>query len=184
MKIEIFDVAHGACALLTCDGGQHLMIDCSTDAATNWRPGTHLRSRGVDTLDMLAITNYDEDHVRGIGDLLDKVDVRWLARNPTVSPEVLQTPKSDDGMGAGIERLAQTIPRFGASGNPPVFPRVAWSFFYNKYPSFDDENNLSMVVHLNLDGIGFLFPGDLERAGWLQLLTREDFQQAVLGTKS
>jgi beta-lactamase superfamily II metal-dependent hydrolase len=35
---------------------------------------------------------------------------------------------------------------------------------------FLDENNLSMVVGLSLFDTHFLFPGDIERQGWLALL--------------
>jgi beta-lactamase superfamily II metal-dependent hydrolase len=55
--------------------------------------------------------------------------------------------------------------------------------FYNGYPSFDDENNLSCVTFLKCNGRGVLFPGDLERAGWLELLKQEDFKQALRDTQ-
>lgn len=34
MELKIFDVEHGACALLTCDNGSRLMIDCGHNGDT------------------------------------------------------------------------------------------------------------------------------------------------------
>ena len=67
-----------SCALLTCDNGTRLMIDCGHNGDTGWRPGRYLRDQGISRLEMLAITNYDEDHVRGLPDLLQKVYVERL----------------------------------------------------------------------------------------------------------
>ena len=104
VRLDIFDVEHGACSLLTADNGTRLMVDCGHNATTGWHPGTHLRRQHVDTLDMLAITNYDEDHVSGADNLFDNVLVSWLLRNPSVSAHTIKKLKSEDGMGPGIER--------------------------------------------------------------------------------
>jgi hypothetical protein len=153
MILEIFDVEHGACALLTADNGTHLMIDCADNPITGWSPGTHLRRANIPTLDMLAITNYDEDHVRGAIDLFRNVHVNWLWRNKSVSGAILRSLKSDDGMGRGIETLAFKMEyEFTFDATPqapePAFLGLDKSAFCNSYPAFDDENNLSMVIFL------------------------------------
>ena len=186
MKLDIFDVEHGACALLTCDNNARLMVDCGHNASTRWYPGTYLRNSGVTNLQMLAITNYDEDHVSGIANLCDNVFVEWLLRNKSVSGGTLRYLKTEDGMGSGIERLAQEIDYvFTGDGSAPQphFQGVQRTVFWNSYPTFDDENNLSMVVHLKCYGIGVLFTGDLETDGWLELLKRDDFRAALQQTQ-
>jgi beta-lactamase superfamily II metal-dependent hydrolase len=149
MDLKIFDVEHGAFALLTCDDDTRLMIDCGHNGDTGWRPGTYLREEGIETLEMLAITNYDEDHVSGIDDLLRNARLKWLSRNRSVSTAILRNLKSEDGMGVGIERLCKAIDETftGDSSAPqPTFAGLKKSYFFNSYPTFDDENNLSMVV--------------------------------------
>jgi hypothetical protein len=47
MHLQIFDVEHGACALLTCDNGARLMIDCGHNSTTGWYPGDYLASLGI-----------------------------------------------------------------------------------------------------------------------------------------
>ena len=185
MDLKIFDVEHGACALLTCDDATTLMLDAGHNGTTNWWPGDYLIQGGTRRLDMLAITNYDEDHVSGIGNLLDRVDVRWLSRNRSVSTAVLRKLKSDTGMGNGIERLCNAIDRIftGDGSSPlPTFQGLSRSTFSCSYPEFDDENNLSQVNFLECNGVGVLFTGDLERRGWEKLAGRQQFVDVMAKT--
>jgi beta-lactamase superfamily II metal-dependent hydrolase len=187
MKLQIFDVEHGACSLLTADNGTRLMIDCGHNTSTGWKPGTYLREQNITTLDMLAITNYDEDHASGANDLFDNIDVRWLWRNRSVSGKTIKTLKSEDGMGPGIERLFKEAENNftgnGSSSTEPVFSGLdTRKGFYNSYPAFDDENNLSMAVFLKCHGIGVMFTGDLEKAGFTELLKNDAFKQALRET--
>jgi beta-lactamase superfamily II metal-dependent hydrolase len=188
MDLKIFDVEHGACALLTCDDNTRLMLDCGHNGDTGWKPGTYLREQGIASIETLAVTNYDEDHVSGADDLFDRVSVGWLWRNKSVSAQTIRYLKSEDGMGPGIDRLVHEIENTytgtgGGTATPPSFQGLKRVGFSNSYPEFDDENNLSLVVHLNCNGVGVLFPGDLERAGWLKLLERADFREALRNTK-
>lgn len=185
MDLKIFDVEHGACALLKCDDNTRLMIDCGHNATTGWYPGTYLRQQNVDVLDMLAITNYDEDHVSGIANLCDNVNIFWLWRNNSVSATAIRALKRENGMGDGIARLVREINgTFTGDGSSPepTFSGLVRNGFYHDYPVFDDENNLSLVIHLQCHGIGVLFPGDLEREGWLKLLEEGRFRQALRNT--
>jgi beta-lactamase superfamily II metal-dependent hydrolase len=188
MQLQIFDVEHGACALLTADNGTRLMIDCGHNASTGWKPGTYLRQRGITHLDMLAVTNYDEDHVSGANNLFDNIDVKWLWRNPSVSAAQIQTLKSEDGMGQGIERLVREI-QGTFSGPPSPVSSLGPDFngltermgYHNSFPLFDDENNLSLAVFMKCHGIGVMFTGDLESKGFKQLIVDNPVFRHALG---
>jgi beta-lactamase superfamily II metal-dependent hydrolase len=186
MQLQIFDVEHGACSLLTADNNARLMIDCGHNSTTGWKPGTYLRQGQISRLEMLAITNYDEDHVSGCNDLLDNVFVQWLWRNQSVSASTLSRLKSENGMGPGITRLAYAIDHVftGDRSSPhPVFQGLAErTAFWNSYPAFDDENNLSMAIFLKCHNVGVMFTGDLERLGFTELLKNADFRRALLST--
>src|SRR5665213_2950983 len=125
MMLQIFDVEHGACSLLTGDNYARLMIDCGHNATTGWKPGTFLKQSGISELDMLAVTNYDEDHVSGARDLFDNINIKWIWRNASVSTQNIRSLKSEAGMGAGMDRLISEIDsKFsgGATTNgPPIF---------------------------------------------------------------
>src|ERR1700733_10358752 len=130
MDLRIFDVEHGACALLACDDNTRIMIDCGHNSSSGWRPGTHLKSEGITSIEMLAITNYDEDHVSGIADLFDNVSIKSLLRNRSVSGTVLRQLKTEDGMGSGIDRLVTEIENTYTGGAPnpaPGYQGLEWS---------------------------------------------------------
>ncbi len=182
MNLKFFDVEHGACALLTADDNTRLMIDCGHNDTRGWMPGTYLKQQGITALDMLSISNYDEDHVSGLINLDASVNIGWLARNP-MSTNVIRGLKSE-GTGKGIAHLLTMIDQRynGTVGSaPPPFADVTQRF-YNVPPAFDDENNLSLAQFVRYHGIGFLFPGDLERAGWLELLKNQSFRSVLSQT--
>ena len=187
MQLQIFDFEHGACSLLTADNNTRLMIDCGHNGITGWKPGTYLRQQGIQQLEMLAITNYDEDHASASAELFDSLHVGWLLRNKSISGAGIKTLKTEEGMGPGIERLTQEIDNtYTAAPTPtspePVFQGLERQVFYNNYPLFDDENNLSMALFLKCHGIGVMFTGDLEKAGFQRLLTNEPFREALRNT--
>ena len=49
-------------------------------------------------------------------------------------------------------------------------PGVQVQTFWNCYPSFEDTNNLSLLTFLEMGGVSFVLPGDLEKPGWSALL--------------
>jgi beta-lactamase superfamily II metal-dependent hydrolase len=187
--LQIFDVEHGACALFTSAnvgvGCKRMLIDCGHNVTTQWTPGNHLQQLGVRTLEQLVITNYDEDHVSGYPDLLQRgISVQWLMRNGSVAPHVIRNLKSEDGMGRGIDALVNSLAAFtlfpAATIQPPQFPGVQLESFCNPYPAFDDENNLSMVLYARIHDTSFMFPGDMECAGFEYMLAHNPhFRSAV-----
>jgi hypothetical protein len=52
-------------------------------------------------------------------------------------------------------------------------------YFYNTYLRFQDMNNLSLVAFVKYHDFCIVFPGDIERAGWLVMLERADFRQLL-----
>jgi len=191
--LQIFDVDHGQCALLTMPANgrtaHRVLIDCGH--ATNfmgsqWYPGAHLKGLGVNYVDMLVCTNFDEDHMSGYPDLVSRgIGIGCILVNPTVAPEAIVKLKTRDGMGPGIAALANTLAiRRGMpwAQTPPNIPNVHMIWSWNPYPYFDDENNLSLVFTLDVRGFRFMFPGDMESNGWANLLeTCPAFRPVVAG---
>lgn len=182
MILDIFDVEHGACALITTSNGRRMMIDCGHNTTTGWRPGTSLRRSGITHLDRLIVTNYDEDHVSGLPNLIDNIDIDELGRNPSVRPDTIRFLKSEDGMGDGINVLVRSIENVFTGGSPTKakdFGDTSFSFFWNNHGSpplgFDDENNLGLVVFVKCGDHKIIFPGDMEKAGWRRLLQKPEF---------
>jgi beta-lactamase superfamily II metal-dependent hydrolase len=188
MVLEIFDVEHGACALITASNGKRVMIDCGDNATTSWRPGDELRRRSIGFLDRLYITNFDEDHVSGYPNLADNINIGALFRNPTVLPGTIRHLKSEDGMGVGIERLVWSMENYFTGGPVPPNQDFGDAFFtnysntYGFLPGqFDDENNLSFITFVRCGAHKIIFPGDMEREGWLALLRNPAFVTELNG---
>lgn len=180
--LQVFDVDHGQCALLTLPraggGAYRVMIDCGHAVNFNgapWYPAEHLQSLGIKHIDLLIFTNYDEDHASEFPDLVARgITIGCILGNPSVPPEVIVHLKSETGLGKGIRKVAEVLAarrRAGHVEQVPVIPGLKLSYFWNPYPFFDDENNLSLVANLQIHGWNFLFPGDLEGKGWRNMLT-------------
>ena len=44
MILDIYDLEHGACALITTSNGRRVLIDSGHNVRTGWRPGTFRRT--------------------------------------------------------------------------------------------------------------------------------------------
>lgn len=191
--LQFFNVDHGACALLTMPAtlpmkAWRVLIDCGHSSDRNgfpWHPAVHLASMGIKHVDLLICTNYDEDHASGIPKLVEHgVSIGCILGNPTVTPEAIDQLKTEDGMGVGIRIIMNTLVSRRDAGKvqtPPVIPGLDLSWFWNPYPHWDSENNLSLVAHLSIHGWNFLFPGDLETDGWKNMLRLPSFAALMPG---
>lgn len=158
-----------------------VMIDCGHNirVGQRWYPGERLAEAGVNHVDLLVITNYDDDHASGFPDLLKHgITFGCLLGNPSVPPETIAHLKTDDGMGPGISAVATALAlrrqRDWVETVPHNIPNVEMAWTWNVYPAFTDENNLSLVFVLAIHGYVFMFPGDLERAGWKFMLEKSE----------
>lgn len=181
MRIEIFDVEHGQCTLLTSDTGAHMLIDAGHNASTGWRPSSMLRNRGISTVDKLVVTNYDEDHVSDLANVLQVADIRILTRNRTVSGSALLELKELGGVGNGIRALSGMLDRYVYPvSDKPNFGSLKEFTSYNTYPTdFEDENNLSVLHVMSWPQLKIAFTGDLETAAWKKLLQQSQVREAL-----
>ena len=179
MIVDIHDVGHGACAVIQSPNGKRLMIDCGHSNFPVWRPSIQYASCPIE---QLIISNYDEDHVSDLPNLLARVPVRFITRNPSVSSADLMRLKMEYGADAGIrrlQRLMQSMEASSGTGAGPDLGPLRLSHYWNPYPYFDDENNLSMVTIIEWAGFRILFSGDVEKAGWRNLLRLEAFRNEL-----
>jgi beta-lactamase superfamily II metal-dependent hydrolase len=169
MQIDIFNVEHGSCALITADNGNHILIDCGHNSTTGWRPSRHLERLGVTRIEQLIITNCDRDHASDLPNIAARFPIYILRKNPTITEANLRLIKGVN-MSPGIDALATMIGNYNAQAPEIDFAGINLATFWNEYPTdFQDENNLSMIVILTYGNFGICFPGDMEEPGWLNL---------------
>lgn len=87
--------------------------------------------------------------------------------------------KDAAGTGPGVEALIwRKDPlwvAFMGGDLHPRLPQMKIMLYRNRYPWFDDLNNLSLVTFLHYGDIHAIFPGDLEASGWRSLLRDSGF---------
>lgn len=190
MILRVWDVEHGACAMVQHAMGQYggklAMIDSgSTD---DWRPSDYIRhDLGRTKLDYLFITNADQDHMSDLQGLWDAgITVPVMFRNPSYTGEQMRQIKRQSGpLSADAERYVSACSSFNQPIDEPFdlnMGGITATTFWNPYPTFTDTNNLSLVVFIKYSNFKILFPGDLEKAGWRALLQRPDFCAELRGT--
>ena len=85
MRIEVFNVGHGQCAVITAPNGRRMMLDCGDRWGDDrfWTPSLHFFRQ---TIDLLALMNLSR---RGPPQGLQERDARtarspWILSNPTI----------------------------------------------------------------------------------------------------
>lgn len=174
MRVQIFDVGHGGCAVITAPNGARIMLDCGFNAKRAWFPSTAYFGERID---LLVATNLDEDHLDDLPRLWESAFISSLFTNPTVSACALRQMKPD-GMRPGVSKMHSILPYLveGRMGSLPVDlgGARAWCY-YNTYPSFSKTNDLSLAVFVRWGNFTILYAGDLEEASWRNLLKLPDF---------
>jgi hypothetical protein len=184
MRVEIFDVGHGQCAVITSPNGRRLMIDCGSRLRNDrfWSPSLHFWG---ECIDLLALSNLDEDHICSFDFMLRSARIGQILSNPTVGVQELSGLKKD-GMGAGARAIASWMANpFKAPPAPlPDFGPAKIRWYYNPFvPRITNEtNDLGLVVVIECFGFKIIFSGDMEKAGWQRLLRNPTFCYDLYGT--
>lgn len=193
MILKIWDVEHGACAMLAHRSeygveGRLAMIDSGDNSTTGWTPSTYIKrylNRGV--LDYLFVTNADLDHISDLNNLWKEgIAVSTFIRNRSVSPEVMKIIKEVSGeLTADIQRYLDIHASYVYPVDTPFDQNmggITVRTFWNSTPRFYDTNNLSLVAFFKFGAFKVLFPGDLEEDGWLALLEQPAFRAELADT--
>lgn len=170
MQINIFDVGHGGCSVITCPNGATVMMDCGFSMNPPWFPSIVFKRR---LIDLLVFNNLDEDHLGDLPYVWKDVRLGAIFSNPTVSSNALAAMKREHGMASGVRHAHAILRRHGTGliGRSPRLGAVqAWAYWNRFGLDFTDTNNLSLAVFVRYGAFTMLFAGDLEAPGWHALL--------------
>ncbi len=179
MEIRIFDVEHGFCALVIADNNNLMLFDCGYNQKTGFQPSNYLLSKNCTRIEQLLISNFDEDHLDNLPHLYNYFDIRTLTINPSITPRELYHLKLRTGgsIAPGMDALLKMMKNYTPTiFGLPDFAGIQLVHFCNKFPEFEDTNNLSLVSFLHYGDIHIVFPGDIEKKGWLHLLLDQKFR--------
>lgn len=190
MLLRIWDVEHGACAMLHHQlngyAGKLAMIDSGSTSV--WSPSTFIKhGLNRNQLDYLFITNADQDHMSDLRGLQrEGIYVDTLIRNPSYSGQQMRAIKALSGpLSNDAQWYVGACDSYSFPTDTPFDSNmggITVTTFCNHYPTFTDTNNLSLAVFVKYSNFKILFPGDLEKAGWQALLQRADFRAELVGT--
>lgn len=175
MRIEIFDVEHGQCAMIHCPNGKKIMFDTGHNANLPWYPSKHFKGAAIECL---VHTNFDEDHTSDYESVEQNCTIKSIIHNHSIGSRELYAMKSENGMGNGIRKIYGWLQWLEQIGSVPVsidLGEVKIMSFYNSHAHFQDTNNLSVATFVSYANFTILFPGDLEVAGWKKLLEQPEF---------
>ncbi|NQV16630.1 hypothetical protein HQ531_14300 [bacterium] len=181
MKLTIFNVGHGFCAYLIADTNNVMLFDCGYNQETGFRPSNYLQNTGCNGIENFVISNFDQDHVDDLPNIMNRFNIQVLYRNKSISPERLRQLKAEAGpIMPAMEAAIGLSERYNSPvSNHPDFGAIEFACFYNNYPEFTDTNNLSLVSFIQYDDMGIVLPGDLEKSGWRKLLENESFRDQL-----
>lgn len=186
LEIVTWDVQHGVSIFVSTPNDRTIILDAGRSDAfspVDWLKQTFR----LQPLDGLIISHAHADHVREISRIHLELTPLVLRRNRAVpsgvlypnGPPTTEPLKSYEVLDRSYNVPADPGDRFDIPAN---WGGLQIRSFWNSSPEhqFTNINDYSVVTVMDYGPLKFLFPGDVESAGWQALLAREDFVEACI----
>lgn len=189
LTVFFIDPSHGTLSgdamLVRTPSGHNYLIDGGSWSNT-WSCGEDriiplLDSLGIDHLEGIVATHPHSDHIGGLSDVLEEMpvdrvwDCAWTGDVSGSYEYFLNAVADSDAQYIATSR-GMTL-----DWDPELTVRVLNP---DAYPGSGNENNASIVIHLEYKSVSFLFAGDLETEGGedvvLSIYNPADLQADVL----
>jgi competence protein ComEC len=192
-SVSFIDVGQGDCSLIRTSSGSYTLIDGGGTVqfrkpGDSWRDRKDpyevgrklvvplLKQRGVHKLDQVLISHEDADHVGGLQAVLEEIPVDRILFNGTFKPtpgvkKLFQTALSRNIALVEVTP-GQTIQLDTKAQLHILFPTPAPTAVQSQ-PELQiapQQNNLSVVALLEMEGVKWLFTGDMEQAVEVKVL--------------
>lgn len=154
LRVYYFDVGQ-ADSILIVNNGQSMLIDAGNnddgDLVVN-----NLKEIGIQKLDYVVGTHPHEDHIGGLDDVINNVDVGTI-----YMPKTTTTTKTYEDVIDAIANKKKkiTVPKVGDTFNVGNAKCEIMSIEDNK----KNLNACSIVIRMEYDGTSYLFTGDAEK---------------------
>lgn len=163
-SVTALDVGQGQCVLLRNRGGT-IMVDCGGNGENAGEiAAEYLASRGEACLDLLILTHFDDDHINGVSQLLERTKVQALAVPEMECQEQREILAQARNLGVDIYRIRQDT-SISLGGDPvTVFSPLG--------DGADNESGLSVLA--DLGDFEVLITGDMSETTEGVLLARKE----------
>ena len=157
LTLSVIDVGQGDSVLITTSDGYAMLVDGGPRSAAD-DVLKHLEASNVDQIDVLICTHPHEDHIGGLGTVLDT-----MAVGRVIDSGVPAGTKTYCGLHDKImeKALPLSAARSGDSFSiGPAAVRILWP----AEPMSGDLNNCSVVARVAYSEFSALLTGDIEAA--------------------
>ncbi len=152
LTVQFLDVGQGNSVLAECDG-HYMLIDGGAGSASSYVV-SFLKKQGVESLDYIVVSHYDDDHLNGVVGALHAFDC-----DTVIAPDYETDTKIYDSFISVLEEDDLT----------PIYPEVGETYelgdamFTIVCPDnydYSDENDNSVGIRLSYGQTNFLICGD------------------------
>ena len=161
--IKFIDVGQGDSALIYSDG-YSAIIDMGIAPSSDSIIDT-LNDCEIDAVDMVVISHYHTDHIGGFSEVANRFEIKNM-----IGPKV--TEYNIEAAQKSKETVLSTGGKFYEALYGLNFKLGEFKITVLGYSAFGDENDRSVYVMAEIDGIKFLFTGDGELIAETELLKR------------
>ena len=174
-EVNFIDVGHGDSSFMVLPDKRSVLIDAGGGyriGEKEYNAGSdtivpYLLERGYKHVDMVVITHLDEDHVGGLSKILEVIDIDVL-----IVSEHVKTKKRYSEIGELAKRYDFVVKELVAGAKFALGEVKFEVLSPYKEIKYSSENDESLCLMCEYDGIKMLFTGDLEESGEKYLLER------------
>ena len=192
LSILIFDVEHGFCAFVKSPNNYGLLIDCGKKGS--FSPTKHIINSEVNYVEeyngyklaQFILTHPHDDHLSDVERLKKNLPPAIMVRQIYDWEDVKQGENQEEKYGN-----LDTFSKWQESYNQKTW-HPDWGMKLRHFCLTPSEakkldetkfvNNSSIVTAIEYEGFKIVFPGDLEKTAWLELLKNQDFKDLIKGT--
>ena len=172
LRVTFLDVGQGDAALVEGPGGFVMLIDGGGAIHGSFDPGARvvgpvLRRKGIDRIDLVVLSHAHPDHMNGLFHILERfpVGMLWTPGEAGGNPEYHRLIALARSRGVEVAE-----PRSFVRGSLEVQARGPMLGTAVRAPPGLGVNDASLVVRVGLGGRWFLFSGDIETQGEMELV--------------
>ena len=193
LRVLIFDVEHGFCAFVRSPNDYGLLIDCGKKEdfspikyiIHNELTGIKEYNRGY-KLSKFVLTHPHDDHLSDVKRLKNDFPPAIMLRQEYYWREVKQGENQQKRY-ENLDTFSEWQKLYNQKANKPDWGMKLEHYYLtpSEAKSIDETkfvNNSSIVTVIEYQGYKIVFPGDLEKTAWLELLENQNFKKLIKDT--